>query len=129
MFGAVTRGLGVDYSIHLVQRYHEELERGNENALNIAVAKIGRNTIFTSITTMAAFSSVAVSGLRMVAEYGLMSLIAISFYALSVLLFLPSFLILESKIGRKTLDLSKISIAPGLRGFLPILMTRLSDFL
>ncbi len=128
MFGAVTLGLGVDYSIHLVQRYHEEVERGNENALNIAVAKIGRNTIFTSLTTMAAFSSMAVAGLRMVAEYGLMSFIAISFSALSVLLFLPSFLILESKIGGKTLDISKISNALGLRGFLPTMMTRLSDF-
>jgi len=107
MFGAVTLGLGVDYSIHLVQRFHEELEKGNENALNIAVAKIGRNTIFTSLTTMAAFSSMAIAGLRMVAEYGLMSLIAISFSALSVILFLPSFLVLESKIGGKTLDFSK----------------------
>ncbi len=128
MFGAVTLGLGVDYSIHLVQRYHEELKKGNENALNIAVVRIGRNTIFTSLTTMAAFSSMAVAGLRMVAEYGLMSFIAISFSALSVLLFLPSFLILESKIGMKTFDLSRISNAIGIRGFLPTLMTRLSDF-
>jgi predicted RND superfamily exporter protein len=57
-----------------------------------------------------------------------MSLIAISFSAMSVLLFLPSFLVLESKIGRKTLDFSKISNALGLRGFLPNLMTRLSNF-
>jgi predicted RND superfamily exporter protein len=128
MFGAITLGLGVDYSIHLVQRYHEEVKRGTENALNIAVAKIGRNTIFTSLTTMAAFSSLAVAELRMVAEYGLMSFIAISFSALSVLLFLPSFLVLESKIGSKTLDISKISNALGLSGFLPTLMTRLSDF-
>ncbi|NQE54587.1 hypothetical protein C5S29_13440 [ANME-1 cluster archaeon GoMg3.2] len=81
---------------------------------------------FTSLTTMAAFSSFAVAGLRMVAEYGLMSLIAISFSALSVLLFLPSFLVLESKIGRKTFDISKISNALGLRGFIPYMMTRLS---
>lgn len=128
MFGAVTLGLGVDYSIHLVQRYHEELKRGNENALNIAVSKMGRNTVFTSLTTMAAFSSMAVAGLRMMAEYGLMSFIAISFSALSVLLFLPSFLILESKIGRMTFDLSGISNALGLRGVLPTIMTKLSDF-
>ena len=128
MFGAVTLGLGVDYSIHLVQRYHEEVERGNENALNVAVAKVGRNTIFTGLTTMAAFSSMAVAGLRLVADYGLMSLIAISFSALSVLLFLPSFLVLDSKIGGKTFDLSKISNALGLRGFIPTLMTKLSDF-
>jgi predicted RND superfamily exporter protein len=83
MFGAVTLGLGVDYSIHLTERYHEEMEKGKENALNIAVSRVGRNTVFTSLTTMAAFSSMAVAGLRMVAEYGLMSFIAISFSALS----------------------------------------------
>lgn len=127
-FGAITLGLGVDYSIHLVQRYHEEREKGKENALNIAFAKIGKNTIFTSLTTMAAFSTFAIGGLRMVVEYGVMSLIAISFSAISVLLFLPSFLVLESKIGIKPLDLSKISNALGLRGFIPTMMTRLTEF-
>jgi len=128
MFGAVTLGLGVDYSVHLVERYHEELAKGNEDALEVAVTRIGRNTIFTSLTTMAAFSSMAVAGLRMVAEYGLMSFIAISFSALSVLLFLPSFLVLESRIGRMTLDFSKILNTLGLEGVLSALMTRLSDF-
>ncbi len=128
MFGAVSLGLGVDYSIHLVQRYHEELDIGNELALNTAVAKIGRNTVFTSLTTMAAFSSMALAGLRMVAEYGLMSFIAISFSALSVILFLPSYLILESKIGRRRIDLNRITNALGLRGVLPSFMTKLSDF-
>ena len=127
-FGAITLGLGVDYSIHIVQRYHEERDKGKENALNISLAKIGKNTIFTSLTTMAAFSSFAIGGLRMTVEYGVMSLIAISFSAISVLLFLPSFIVLESKIGIKPLDLSKISNALGLRGFLPNMMARLTDF-
>jgi len=30
MFGAVTLGLGVDYAIHLVHRYHEESARGGQ---------------------------------------------------------------------------------------------------
>lgn len=128
MFGSVTLGLGVDYSIHLTERYHEELGKGKEDALNIAVSRVGRNTIFTSLTTMAAFSSMAVAGLRMVAEYGFMSFIAISFSALSVLLFLPSFLVLESRVGQRTFDMSRISNALGLRGILPALMKGLSDF-
>ena len=134
MFGSVTLGLGVDYSIHLTDRYHEEIEKekdvekGKENALNIAVAKVGRNTIFASLTTMAAFSSMAVAGLRMVAEYGFMSFIAITFSALSVLLFSPSFLVLETKIGRRTFDMTKISNALGMRGISATFMTKISNY-
>lgn len=128
MFGSVTLGLGVDYSIHLADRYYEELEKGNENALNIALSKVGRNTIFASLTTMAAFSSMALAGLRMVAEYGLMSFIAITFSALSVLLFSPSFLVLENKIGRRTLDMTRISNVLGTRGFLEKFMKKISDY-
>jgi len=61
--------------------------------------KIGRNTLVTSLTTMAAFSSMALSPIRMLGEYGIMSFIAISFSALSVFLFVPSLLVLEEKIG------------------------------
>lgn len=128
MFGSVTLGLGIDYSIHLVDRYYEEVEKEKENALNIALSIVGRNTIFASLTTMAAFSSMAIAGLRMVAEYGLMSFIAITFSALSVLLFLPSFIILESKIGRRTFDLTKISNALGMRGIMVNFMTKISNY-
>jgi predicted RND superfamily exporter protein len=77
---------------------------------------------------MAAFSSMAVAGLRMVAEYGFMSFIAITFSALSVLLFSPSFLVLETKIGRRTFDMTKISNALGMRGILVIFMTKISNY-
>lgn len=136
MFGSITLGLGVDYSIHLADRYYEEIEKDKEKgkdiekgqALNIALSIVGRNTIFASLTTMAAFSSMAIAGLRMVAEYGLMSFIAITFSALSVLLFSPSFLVLETKIGRRTFDMTKISNALGMRGILVTFMTKISDY-
>ena len=130
MFGAVTLGLGVDYSIHLVHRYHEEVARGNGNALNKACMMIGRNTLFTSLTTMAAFSAMALSPIRMLGEYGLMSFIAISFSALSVFLFIPSLLILEERIGwrTRTLDFSRISHLVGTDRFISRTVERVSDF-
>ncbi|MCK4731045.1 MAG: MMPL family transporter, partial [Methanophagales archaeon] len=96
---ALLMGLGVDYSIHLIHRYHEEVACGNEKALNKACMMIGRNTLVTSLTTMAAFFSMALAPIRMAAEYGIMSFIAISFSALSVFLFIPSLLMLEERIG------------------------------
>ncbi|RCV64723.1 putative exporter protein, RND superfamily [Methanophagales archaeon] len=130
MFGAVTLGLGVDYSIHLVHRYHEEIAHGNENALNKACMTIGRNTFFTSLTTMAAFSAMALSPIRMLGEYGLMSFIAISFSALCVFLFIPSLLILEERIGwgARTLDYSWFSHTLGTERLIPRLMTRVANY-
>lgn len=141
MFGAVTLGLGVDYAIHLVHRYHEESARGgqeqggnNERALNIACMKIGRNTLVTSLTTMAAFSSMALSQIRMLGEYGIMSFIAISFSALSVFLFVPSLLVLEEKIGwgvrggRRTLDFSGLARLLGTERLISRTMERVTDF-
>lgn len=130
MFGAVTLGLGVDYSIHLVHRYHEEVAHGNENALNKACMTIGRNTFFTSLTTMAAFSAMALSPIRMLGEYGLMSFIAISFSALSVFLFIPSLLILEERVGwrSRTLDYSWFSHTFGTERLIQRLMARVANY-
>ncbi len=127
-FGAITLGLGIDYSIHLVHRFQEELDKGKPNALNIAVSRIGRNTIFTAITTMAAFFGISIAGIRMLTEFGVMSFIGISFSALSVILFLPSYLLLETKLNRGTIDFSRITGALGIKDILPTLTSRLSDF-
>ncbi|MFV9676970.1 MAG: efflux RND transporter permease subunit [Methanosarcinales archaeon] len=130
MFGAVTLGLGVDYSIHLIHRYHEEVAKGNGKALNKACMKMGRNTFFTSLTTMAAFSAMALSPIRMLAEYGIMSFIAISLSALSVFLFIPSLLMLEERIGWKTrtLNFSWLSHLFGTERFIPLLMEKVATF-
>ena len=130
MFGVVTLGLGVDYSIHLIHRYHEEVARGNEKALNKACMMIGRNTLVTSLTTMAAFSSLALAPIRMAAEYGIMSFIAISFSALSVFLFIPSLLMLEERIGwgSRKLDFSRVAHALGTERLIPRTMERVADF-
>jgi predicted RND superfamily exporter protein len=126
----VTLGLGVDYSIHLVHRYHEELAHGNENALNKACMTIGRNTFFTSLTTMAAFSAMALSPIRMLGEYGLMSFIAISFSALCVFHFIPSLLILEERVGwgARTLDYSWFSRTLGTERLIQRLMARVANY-
>jgi len=96
--------------------------------------KIGRNTLVTSLTTMAAFSSMALSPIRMLGEYGIMSFIAISFSALSVFLFVPSLLVLEEKIGwgvrggRRTLDFSGLARLLGTERLISRTMERVADF-
>lgn len=128
LFGSITLGIGVDNSVHIIHRYYEEQRNGNKNALNVAFTKMGRNTVFTSITTMAAFSSMLFSGFRMVAEYGIMSFIAISFALFSVLFFLPSFLLLETRIGRKEIDFSWINNVLGTKEILRRTVTRSTSY-
>ncbi|MHC1574173.1 MAG: efflux RND transporter permease subunit [Candidatus Syntropharchaeales archaeon] len=128
MFGTVTLGLGVDYGIHLIHRYHEEVAKGNDRALNKACMMIGRNTLVTGLTTMAAFSSMAMSPIRMVVEYGIMSFIAISFSALAIFLFMPSLLLLEEHIGVKQMNISNFSNMLGVERIIPKTMEKISDF-
>jgi predicted RND superfamily exporter protein len=128
LFGAVTIGLAVDYGLHIVHRYHEEEKKGNKQAMNTAFTRMGRNTFFTAITTMAVFSSLLFSKLRLVNEYGIMSFIAIGFSFLTILFFLPSFLMLEKKIGRVKIDLSWLSSSVGAEHFLLKIVTGLAGY-
>jgi len=128
LFGAVTIGLAVDYGIHIIHRYREEERKGNEIALNTAFTLVGRNTVFTALTTIAVFSSMLFSKLRLVTEYGIMSFIAIGFALLTVMFFMPSFLLLEKKIGRREMDLSWLSGFIGAENFLRRIVTGLTSY-
>lgn len=109
IFGAVSIGLGIDYSIHLMHRYYEEVEGGNSEALSTALQRIGRVIIATSVTTVAAFSSMLFSEMRITAEYGIISVVAILASALAVMLLLPSLLLLEKRLGWKRRNLKGLA--------------------
>ncbi len=127
IFGAVSIGLGIDYSIHLMHRYYEELEGGNREALATALRRIGRVIVATSLTTVAAFSSMLFSEMRITAEYGIISVVAIMFSALAVMLFFPSLLLLERRLGLGKMDIEGISGFFGLKN-LSSSIARISGF-
>lgn len=89
--GAILMGLGVDYGIHLVGRYHE-LHRQHEDAvtaLKLTFKTTGKANIYAGLTTMAALGSMMVSDFRAFKEFGIIAVLGISLILLSYFVILP----------------------------------------
>lgn len=65
--------LGIDDSLHALHRYKEERAQGcsPEEATEIAVSRVGRAILLTSLTTMAAFAANLFSGIAALRSFGI----------------------------------------------------------
>ncbi len=94
-------GVGVDNSIHLVQRYYERSsDAGEKNGsphlgdLRRAVARTGRALVMTSLTTIVGFGSLALADFKGVREMGLISILGMAYTLIVSLAILPALLII-----------------------------------
>lgn len=81
-------GIGVDYSIHLVQRYRS----GNESAEELLATATARGVLFSALTTVASFVSLAFSPHDGMAGMGVLLTVSIGLMLLSTLMVLPAVL-------------------------------------
>ena len=96
-------GLAVDYSLFLVWRFREELQRDPSaaRALRVTLATTGRTILFSAVTVAAALASLTVFPQRFLVSMGLGGAIVALVAAASALLIVPSLLMLLSRrIGR-----------------------------
>ena len=96
-------GLAVDYSLFLVWRFREELQRqaGTDEALRATLATTGRTILFSASTVAAALASLTVFPQRFLVSMGLGGALVALIAAASALLIVPSLLVLLSRrIGR-----------------------------
>jgi len=72
-------GLGIDYAIHTILRYREELRKGRKvrNAMEEMITHLGMGLILATITTVIAFLSNISSPIPPVADFGVMNAIGI----------------------------------------------------
>ena len=65
--------LGIDDSLHALHRYKEERKRGETpmQSASIALSRVGRAIMLTSLTTMAAFSANLVSDIPALRSFGI----------------------------------------------------------
>jgi hypothetical protein len=96
-------GLGIDYSIHMLNRYYEE--RGKGASVKWAVSKATRTTgiavSLAAATTMIGFGSFMVSGLPLMATFGIFAALGILFTFLFATTLLPAVLVLRDRKGGK----------------------------
>jgi uncharacterized protein len=128
----VLMGLGIDFSVHLLARYDEDLRRGatRRHALFSALAKAGPGVATGAVTTALAFLTIATTEFTSYGEMGVITAIGLIVALVVALLLLPVLL------GRGDLEAGEdpIKPLPGVRrlpglirkGPLPIVLVAIS---
>ena len=101
MIGAISIGVGIDYSIHMTQRYREEL-RGTDDplkAISIAARGTGLALVASAASSIVGFAIMGMAPMPMFSSYGQLTAIMIFLSLLASLVVLPSMLIFATKIG------------------------------
>ena len=93
---AVSIGVGIDYAIHMTQRFREELARAGDRvvALREAARGTGRALLASAATSTVGFAIMALAPMPMFAAYGFLTAVMIVLAASASLLVLPSLLLL-----------------------------------
>ena len=72
-FAPILIGLSIDFGVHLITRYEEELRRGREQreAMHLAMVNTGRGIFSGALTTAGAFFAMAVTEFKGIREMGI----------------------------------------------------------
>ncbi|MFC1627814.1 RND family transporter [Gemmatimonadota bacterium] len=132
MMMLVLIGLGIDFSIHLVTRYREEMGLGSgmEKALKVMLGGSGVGVITGATTTALAFLTLMVGDTRGVHEFGVAAGLGVILTLVAVFLMLPSLLVIrERRLARKIESGSKPESEKELSGTTepPVLVGPASD--
>ncbi len=102
VFATILIGLGIDFGIHVLERYKEERMSGGDvlHALQKTVQGTGRGNFAGAVTTAMAFGGMIFTDFIGIVELGKISGGGILFCMISMILVLPAFISLEEKIRK-----------------------------
>jgi predicted RND superfamily exporter protein len=122
---AVLIGLYVDYSMHIVKRYGDELRLKQDPliALEAIISKTGSAIIISAITTSISFFTILVTKFEGLYELGIVSGIGVMLCLLSSLLLMSSLLIWVTKDGSQSITTKK-EISSGVENLTKLIVTR-----
>ena len=91
---ALSFGLAVDYSLFIVTRFREELDRGRptRDAVAVAMGTAGRTVLFSALTVALAVSALIVFPLYFLSSLGYAAVAVVLLSAAAALLILPAIL-------------------------------------
>ncbi|USS41208.1 hydrophobe/amphiphile efflux-3 (HAE3) family transporter [Thermococcus aggregans] len=101
--GAMIVGMGIDYGVHITNRYFEERKRGRpiEEAAEEAVAETGKALLGAALTTIAGFSALALSILPALRRLSFVLIMGLSLAAINAVVITPSLIMLYEDILKK----------------------------
>jgi predicted RND superfamily exporter protein len=104
--GAVSIGVGIDYSIHMTERFREELRRSRSSAEAARRAARGTGVALAASAASSAggFVVMGFAPMPLFSSYGILTAIMIAFALAASLLVLPALLTLVSADGGRTIN-------------------------
>jgi predicted RND superfamily exporter protein len=98
MIMVILLGLGIDFSIHIATRFHEEMVTGHsiEQALYMTLNETGKGVITGAFTTSAAFYTLLIAKTRGIFEFGFCAGTGVIVTLIAVLWLLPSLLVFRA---------------------------------
>lgn len=96
---SIILGMGIDYSIHITERYFEERgELGVEESVKKTIERTGKAVLTSALTTAGGFGALYFSYFPVLSNFGILAFIAIIFSLIAAISIVPAFLIIyESK--------------------------------
>ncbi|MBI4126605.1 MAG: MMPL family transporter [Deltaproteobacteria bacterium] len=109
VFALILVGAAIEYAIHVVARYQEELARGCsiEDAVTSSLVHVGSANLTSALTTSAAFLTIVWTDFTALAELGVIAGVGIILCLLSMLIVLPAMLMLRDR-RRSASDLRRV---------------------
>ena len=109
MVTALTIGLGIDYAIHIVERYREEREHKTESqAIETTIIRTGSALLISGLTTVSGFAVLFLSPMPLVRNFGIITAATIIYSMFIAIFVLPSLIWISNRIkewiSNQTLD-------------------------
>jgi hydrophobe/amphiphile efflux-3 (HAE3) family protein len=97
---AMTVGIGIDYSIHLMERYRQERRKGRsiKSALDTSIGYTGMALLSAGLTTALGFGVISFSNIGMFYQFGVLAFLIIVYVVIAAILVLPAFIMLSEKL-------------------------------
>ncbi len=104
--GALIIGIGTEFTILIMERFYEERQKGSkrQEAIITANEKMGKAIFASALTTIGGFSALLISDFVILSNFGMMTLVNISFALLSTIIVLPAILVILDRFVRTKSD-------------------------
>ena len=101
--GAMIVGMGIDYGVHVTNRYFEERKKGRaiEESAEEAIAETGKALLGAALTTIAGFSALALSILPSLRRLSFVLIMGLSLAAINAVVITPSLIMIYEDIIKK----------------------------
>ena len=99
MVTALTVGLGIDYAIHIIERYREEMEHKSESqAIEATIKFTGSAILISGLTTICGFGVLLLSPMPLVSNFGIITAATILYSIIIAIFVLPSMIWTSNRI-------------------------------